>query len=111
MSGSPRGRSLKVRAPLDINLNHGSYGSPPIPVIDAMRTLSEQCEQNPDLFMRKTYIPLLDAVRKQLSEMVNADVDDCVLVSTARHSRRDGTKTAPAGRQCDDRGEHHCLEH
>lgn len=58
----------------------GSYGSPPIPVIDAMRAISDECEKCPDLFMRRTYIPLMEKVREQLAEMVNADVDDCVLV-------------------------------
>ncbi len=59
----------------------GSYGSPPIPVLNAMHRLSDQCESNPDLFMRKSYLPLLTDVRKQLAEMVNADVEDCVIVS------------------------------
>lgn len=58
----------------------GSYGSPPTPVIDAMRAISDECEKCPDLFMRRTYMPLMEQVREQLAEMVNADVDDCVLV-------------------------------
>ncbi|KAI5451918.1 hypothetical protein NCC49_001219 [Naganishia albida] len=66
-----------------INLNHGSYGSPPIPVINAMRAISDECERCPDLFMRRTYLPLMDKVRKRLAGMVGADVEDCVLVGNA----------------------------
>ncbi|GHJ85264.1 hypothetical protein NliqN6_1666 [Naganishia liquefaciens] len=66
-----------------INLNHGSYGSPPVPVIAAMHTISDECEKCPDLFMRKTYLPLMNDVRAQLARLVNAEVDDCVMVANA----------------------------
>ncbi|GFZ51325.1 LOW QUALITY PROTEIN: hypothetical protein JCM24511_09085 [Saitozyma sp. JCM 24511] len=68
-----------------VNLNHGSYGSPPKPVIDAMHKLSEQCESNPDLFMRRSWLPLLNGVRSQVAEMIGAEVEECVIVPNATH--------------------------
>lgn len=46
-----------------------------------MHAISAECEKFPDLFMRKTYLPLLNDVRAQLARLVNADVEDCVMVS------------------------------
>ncbi len=48
-----------------------------------MHSLSRQVESNPDLFMRKSYLPLLNALRGRLAKLVNADVEDCVLVGNA----------------------------
>lgn len=69
--------------PPDINLNHGSYGSPPRPVIAAMRELSARCESNPDLFMRRSYQPLLRDVRHRLATLVGAQDDEVVIAANA----------------------------
>ncbi|KZP01387.1 PLP-dependent transferase [Calocera viscosa TUFC12733] len=68
-----------------INLNHGSYGSLPIPVLRAAEKMAIQCEQKPDIFLRNTARRLLDDVRVRVAEFVNADVDECVILTNATH--------------------------
>jgi len=46
-----------------VNLNHGSYGSLPLPVMAQCSKLSLQSEQNPDKFHRFEYMSLLDECR------------------------------------------------
>ncbi|WWD07144.1 hypothetical protein V865_005241 [Kwoniella europaea PYCC6329] len=68
-----------------VNLNHGSYGSPPKIVIDKMRKLSDQIESNPDRFMRRTWLPILNKVREQVSEMIGARTEEVVIVPNTTH--------------------------
>ncbi|WWD20884.1 hypothetical protein CI109_105361 [Kwoniella shandongensis] len=68
-----------------VNLNHGSYGSPPRPVIEYMRELSDQIEGNPDLFMRRTYFALLDQVREETAALIGAVKDEVVIVPNTTH--------------------------
>ncbi|WRT70899.1 uncharacterized protein IL334_007898 [Kwoniella shivajii] len=68
-----------------VNLNHGSYGSPPKVVIEKMRTLSDQIEQNPDLFMRRSWLPKLNKVRQEVSEMIGARLEEVVMVPNTTH--------------------------
>jgi len=49
------------------------------------RQLSDQCEENPDLFIRRTYLPLLQDVRRRLAEHCNTRIDEVVLVPNATH--------------------------
>ncbi|KAL0945444.1 hypothetical protein HGRIS_000934 [Hohenbuehelia grisea] len=65
------------------NLNNGSYGSPPLPVLAACNSLSNEAESNPDLFIRLTCRPLLKRVRQQVADLVGAHVDECVMVTNA----------------------------
>lgn len=41
----------------------GSYGSLPLPVLTACSKLYLLAERNPDLFHRRTYMPMLDEAR------------------------------------------------
>ncbi|KAG6917108.1 hypothetical protein DXG01_003928 [Tephrocybe rancida] len=66
-----------------LNLNSGSYGSTPVPVLDAVQKLTMQIEANPDLFHRLEFQPLLLDVRRRLAQLIGADVDEVVLVSNA----------------------------
>ncbi|WVO18164.1 hypothetical protein L204_105867 [Cryptococcus depauperatus] len=68
-----------------INLNHGSYGSPPLSVIADMHTLSQQVEQNPDLFMRRSYFSILDETRNAVAKMVSVSQEEVVLVPNTTH--------------------------
>ncbi|KAG5353596.1 hypothetical protein C0989_005117 [Termitomyces sp. Mn162] len=66
-----------------INLNNGSYGSTPTPVLDAVHKLTLQVEANPDLFHRLDFQPLLIDVRRRIAQLIGADVDEVVLVANA----------------------------
>ncbi|KAF7302931.1 PLP-dependent transferase [Mycena kentingensis (nom. inval.)] len=65
------------------NLNHGSYGSIPRAVSAYCRKLDAQTESNPDRWMRKTYLPMLTAVRTRLADLLGAKPEECVLVTNA----------------------------
>ncbi|KAI5119002.1 hypothetical protein M0805_004412 [Coniferiporia weirii] len=71
--------------PSYINLNNGSYGSLPLPVLEACERISREIEANPDRYMRTTYKPLLDTVRSQLAQLIGAETDECVIVPNATH--------------------------
>lgn len=49
------------------------------------REVSDKCEENPDLFMRRTYLPMLTAVRQRLADFTKANLDETVLVPNATH--------------------------
>lgn len=65
------------------NLNHGSFGTYPIPVRNAKRGYTKLTESCPDKFIRYSYIDLLDKSRERLSQLVNAPVDECVIIQNA----------------------------
>ncbi|KAL5503896.1 hypothetical protein ACEPAH_7967 [Sanghuangporus vaninii] len=71
--------------PSYINLNNGSYGSLPLPVLTACEKMTREIESNPDRFMRSTYIPILHDVRARIAALVGADTDECVIVPNATH--------------------------
>lgn len=84
----PFGHPLKVFWALDpqyLNLNHGSYGSLPLPVLTACGKLYLLAERNPDLFHRKTYMPILAQARGQVAELIGADTEEVVLVPNTTH--------------------------
>ncbi|KAF8651420.1 hypothetical protein AX16_004723 [Volvariella volvacea WC 439] len=71
-------------SPEYINLNHGSYGTPPLPVHQAYNRLTLEVEQNPDRFHRFTYLPLLTQSRELVAKLIGAkSVDECVFVQNA----------------------------
>lgn len=70
-------------APGYVNLNSGSFGSPPNYVLEECAKLSKEIEASPDKFMRFTYIPQLHTARGRVASLVGADVDECVLVTNA----------------------------
>ncbi|KAL5526804.1 hypothetical protein ACEPAF_8529 [Sanghuangporus sanghuang] len=71
--------------PSYINLNNGSYGSLPLPVLATCEKMTREIEANPDRFMRSTYIPILRDVRARIAALVGADTDECVIVPNATH--------------------------
>ena len=58
----------------------GSYGATPIPVIEATRKLADQIERLPDKFMRRDWLPVLNNCRSQVSSLIGAKYDECVIV-------------------------------
>ncbi|KAG2012232.1 hypothetical protein CC2G_012266 [Coprinopsis cinerea AmutBmut pab1-1] len=82
----PFGKPLLKYFALDpeyANLNNGSYGAPPKPVLQAALEWSHKVEANPDLFHRITYMPVLAENRKLVAEMIGAHPDEVVLVNNA----------------------------
>ncbi|PPQ86611.1 hypothetical protein CVT26_012983 [Gymnopilus dilepis] len=69
--------------PKYINLNNGSYGTPPKPVLRAAEELTAKIEANPDYFIRIEYLPLLADVRHRLATFVGAKTEEVVLVTNA----------------------------
>ncbi|SCV74695.1 BQ2448_7724 [Microbotryum intermedium] len=65
------------------NLNHGSYGAAPRPVVDSFRAYQDESNSNPDRFMRMTYAPELFRLRGRLSDVINCDNSDIVMVANA----------------------------
>jgi selenocysteine lyase/cysteine desulfurase len=69
--------------PQNINVNHGSFGTFPRPVLDALRFYQNALEANPDKFIRYELPRLLDRSRELLAKMVNVDPDELALVPNA----------------------------
>ncbi|EIW57456.1 PLP-dependent transferase [Trametes versicolor FP-101664 SS1] len=85
----PFGHALKPYFALDedyVNLNNGSYGTPPLPVIYAGVNRSYQIERNPDVFHRINYKPLLVQSRHTVAKLIGAELDEVVLVPNATHA-------------------------
>ncbi|KAA1467437.1 PLP-dependent transferase [Dentipellis sp. KUC8613] len=68
-----------------VNLNHGSYGSLPLPVSAACEAISRKIESNPDKFMRLELPDLLLTARTRVANLINADPDEVVFVPNASH--------------------------
>uniref|UniRef100_D8Q281 Aminotransferase class V domain-containing protein n=1 Tax=Schizophyllum commune (strain H4-8 / FGSC 9210) TaxID=578458 RepID=D8Q281_SCHCM len=68
-----------------LNLNHGSYGSCPKPVLEWAFDLDREIEGNPDLFMRVDCAPLLAKVRQQLADFIGVKQNEVVIVPNASH--------------------------
>ncbi|KAK4051558.1 hypothetical protein OIV83_002698 [Microbotryomycetes sp. JL201] len=66
-----------------INLNHGSYGVAPKPVLDSFRRHQDRSNSMPDQFMRFEYMKDLDRMRGRLADFVHCDMDDLAIVSNA----------------------------
>jgi selenocysteine lyase/cysteine desulfurase len=76
-------RSYFLLDPRNINVNHGSFGTFPKPVLDALSFYQTRLEANPDRFIRYEFPSLLDKSRELLADMVNVDPDELVLVPNA----------------------------
>ncbi|CAF3372951.1 unnamed protein product [Rotaria socialis] len=82
----PFGHSLLPLFSLDpsyININHGSYGSAPKSVHEKLREYQLTAELNPDRWFRLDVQNAMDKVRKRLSDYVNCDSDDLVILENA----------------------------
>ncbi|KAJ7919311.1 PLP-dependent transferase [Mycena leptocephala] len=67
------------------NLNHGSYGSAPLPVLEACKVMDAEAESNPDRWMRFSYLPRLTNVRQRIAATIGAKTEECVMVPNASH--------------------------
>ncbi|KZT73541.1 PLP-dependent transferase [Daedalea quercina L-15889] len=84
----PFGHALRAFWAFDpgyVNLNHGSYGSLPLPVLFKCQELTVLAERSPDKFHRVTYMGMQEEVRKQVADVVGAELDEIVLVPNATH--------------------------
>ncbi|KAF1949562.1 PLP-dependent transferase [Byssothecium circinans] len=65
------------------NLNHGSFGTYPLAIRNALRSFQDQAESRPDEFIRYTYPKLLDESREAISKLLNAPIQELVFVPNA----------------------------
>lgn len=66
-----------------INLNHGSYGSVPISILNKKHKLAENIEIDPDYFIRYKAEPEIREVINDIAEIVSAENSDIMIVSSA----------------------------
>jgi isopenicillin-N epimerase len=69
--------------PSIVFLNHGSFGSCPIAVLEYQNGLRKRMERQPVQFLARDLEDLLDESRRTLGEFVGADPDDLVFVPNA----------------------------
>ncbi|KAF9918902.1 hypothetical protein BX616_004411 [Lobosporangium transversale] len=61
--------------------NHGSFGTFPKVVQDAMIAYHQHAEKDPDRWMRRELKPALTKIREELAELIHCDKDDLALVT------------------------------
>ncbi len=74
--------------PLDpqvVFLNHGSFGSCPIPVLEEQQRLRQQMEARPIEFLGRELEQRLDQAREELAEFVQCDADRLAFVPNATY--------------------------
>jgi len=77
---------LKNHWPLDPKiafLNHGSFGSCPLAVLDFQQALRDRMERQPVQFLVRDLEPMLDQARAVMAQFVGARTDDLVFVPNA----------------------------
>jgi isopenicillin-N epimerase len=77
---------LKNHWPLDPKiafLNHGSFGSCPLAVLDFQKALRDRMERQPVQFLVRELEPMLDQARATLAQFTGARADDLVFVPNA----------------------------
>ncbi|RDW90358.1 putative aminotransferase family protein (LolT) [Aspergillus mulundensis] len=85
-SPTPFGAPMKAHFLIDPNyrnLNHGSFGTYPIQILQKQQALQKSLESSPDIFIRYTQPALIDASRAALAPLLNVPVSDLVLVKNA----------------------------
>lgn len=68
-----------------LNMNNGSYGTIPRPVSVAKEKLRVQIEGNPDRFMKRDWLPLLNDAREKSAGIIGAKTEECVIVPNTTH--------------------------
>jgi isopenicillin-N epimerase len=66
-----------------IQLNHGSFGATPVPVLAEQDRWRREFEANPTGFVVRVMEPAIDAARAALASLVGADVVDLVFLTNA----------------------------
>jgi isopenicillin-N epimerase len=77
---------LKHHWPLDpkvVFLNHGSFGSCPLPVLEFQRALRDRLERQPVQFLGRDLEPVLDEARAAVAQFVGARTENLVFVPNA----------------------------
>lgn len=69
-----------------VNLNHGSFGTVPRTVISAQAEVMMKQESCPELWFREWFQPEIVKSRQEISSLINADVQDVVLVENASYA-------------------------
>lgn len=69
-----------------VNLNHGSFGTVPRAVIAAQSEVMMKQESCPELWFREWFQPEIVKGRQEIASLINADVDDVVLVENASYA-------------------------
>ena len=69
--------------PTYININHGSYGSPPREVGEVYHKLQEQMDFSPEKWIRKEIYSRSIKSRELIANYINADADNLVLIENA----------------------------
>lgn len=64
-------------------LNHGSFGTSPVSVLQYQRQLQLENEAKPDTFLRYTYPKFLSQSRAAIAPLLGADKDEVVFVPNA----------------------------
>jgi hercynylcysteine S-oxide lyase len=67
----------------NININHGSFGAYPIVVREALENYQRRIDAQPDGFLRYELPELIDKSRSAVAQLINAGVDNVVLVPNA----------------------------
>jgi selenocysteine lyase/cysteine desulfurase len=62
-----------------------SYGTVSKYVAQYCQTVSDNCEANPDLFIRRTILTMVPLVRMKIAKLLNVSVDEVVLVPNTTH--------------------------
>lgn len=84
--GKPLREAHWTFAPGVVNLNHGSYGAAPKDVLEAQSKALYDSVGFPDKFIRQQHYGISMAARRELSHVLDADVDNltlCVNATTA----------------------------
>ncbi|KAI0666932.1 PLP-dependent transferase [Trametes maxima] len=85
----PFGHELKKYVPLDedyVNLNPGSWGTVPLPVLFAATRLGYEIERNPDKIYRQAFLPLIYKARESVAKLICAQTDEVVFAPNATHA-------------------------
>lgn len=86
-SGICYGHELKsamfLLAPNFTNLNHGSFGTMPKPVVTRQHEYVLEQESYPDTWFRVNYYTYIEQARDVIANLIHASVDDVVLVENA----------------------------
>ena len=69
--------------PAVIQLNHGSFGACPVPVLEAQSALRDRLEANPTRFLSRELDGLLDEARRKLATFLDADAESLAFLPNA----------------------------